>query len=190
MFDFSQYEDKLKNEIGLKRYKHCFRVKDMALKINEKTNSKISEDKLVKASLLHDCAKYNEDYYLKKYKKFCDFPKEVVENKAVLHSFLGKIVAKEEYNISDEEVLDAIKYHTTGKKNMSNLEKIIFLADSCEIERSYPGVDEIRKLSYTNLDKAVLKSLDGNIRSLIDRKISIFPLTIDARNYLLKEKNG
>ena len=73
---------------------------------------------------------------------------------------------------------------------MSNLEKIIFLADSCEIERSYPGVDEIRKLSYTNLDKAVLKSLDGNIRSLIDRKISIFPLTIDARNYLLKEKNG
>ena len=73
---------------------------------------------------------------------------------------------------------------------MTDFEKIIFLADACEENRNYDGVDKLRELAFKNLDDAVLFSLDGTIKSLVDRKMVIFPLTIKARNYLLREKNG
>lgn len=186
MFNFSKYRDKLKNDIGEKRFNHVIRVKDMALKLN----NGIDEEKVVTAALLHDCAKYNEKHFLEKYKNQCDFSTEILTNKSVLHSFLGPIVAKNEYGINDIEILNAIKYHTTGRENMNDLEKIIFLADACEEKRDYEGVEDLRKLAFKNLDDAVLFSLDGTIKSLIDRKIIIFPLTIKARNYLLRKKNG
>lgn len=186
MFEIDKYKEKLKNDIGEKRFDHCLRVVDFALKLNKN----LDEDKVKASALLHDCAKYNEEYFIKKYKEDIDLSKEILENKAVLHSFLGKIVAKKEYNINDEEVLNAIKYHTTGRANMTELEKIVFLADACEEKRDYQGVDEIRKLAFKDLDEAILKSLDGTIRFLIDKKSIIFPLTIEARNYLIKEKNG
>ncbi|MGO3017917.1 MAG: bis(5'-nucleosyl)-tetraphosphatase (symmetrical) YqeK [Anaerococcus sp.] len=185
MFDFSRYEAKIREKIGDKRYNHSLRVCQTALDLNEG----LDEEKVKKAALLHDCAKYNEKYYLNKYRDKIDFPKEIIYNKFVLHAFLGSIVAKEEYNIKDKEVLDAIKFHTTGRKNMTKLDKIIFLADACEPNRSYPGVDELRKLAKKNLDDAVLYSLDGTIKSLIDRKVEICTLTIESRNYLIKEKN-
>ena len=186
MFDFSKYEDKLKKDIGEKRFNHVLRVKDMALKLN--TN--IDIEKIKTAALLHDCAKYNEKYFLEKYKKYCEFSDEIIYNKSILHSFLGPIVAKYEYGVDDIEILNAIKYHTTGRENMTDLEKIIFLADACEEKRDYKGVEKLRELAFKNLDDAVLFSLDETIKSLIDRKIIIFPLTIKARNYLLRKKNG
>ena len=158
----------------------------MALKLN--TN--IDVEKIKTAALLHDCAKYNEEYFFEKYKKYCDFSDEIIENKSILHSFLGPIVAKYEYGIYDEEILNAIKYHTTGRENMTDFEKIIFLADACEEKRDYEGVEKLRALAFKNLDDAVLFSLDETIKSLVDRKMLIFPLTIKARNYLLREKNG
>lgn len=186
MFDLNIYKDKLISDIGIKRFNHCLRVKDFALKLNHN----IDAYKVKTAAILHDCAKYREAYYLGKYEDKCDFSDEILSNKAVIHSFLGKIVAKEEYNIYDEDILNAIKYHTTGRENMTELEKVIYLADACEKERNYDGVEEIRKLAFVDLDKAILKSLDLTIKSLVDRKNIIFLLTIRARNFLLKEKNG
>lgn len=185
MYKYLEYEDKIKEKIGGKRYKHSIRVYQTALDINDGIDSQ----KIKEASLLHDCAKYNEDYYLEKYRNLIDFSDDIIDNKFVLHAFLGSIVAKEEYNIEDREVLDAIRYHTTGRVNMTKLDKIIFLADAMEPKRSYPGVDKLRELAHKDLNQAVLFSLNGTIKSLIDRDIEIFRLTIDARNYLIKEKN-
>lgn len=185
MFDYSKYEDKIIEKIGIKRFKHSLRVCETALEINDN----IDEDKIKKAAVFHDCAKYNEAYYLDKYKDKIDFSDDIINNKFVLHAFLGSIVAKEEYNIKDRDVLDAIRYHTTGRVNMTKLDKIIFLADAIEPKRSYPGVDELRKLALKDLDEAVLYSLNGTIKSLVDRNVKICRLTIDARNYLIKEKN-
>lgn len=185
MFDFSKYEDKIREKIGDKRYEHSLRVFNTALKINDG----VDEEKIKQAALLHDCAKYNEKYYFEKYRDKIDFPQDIINNKFVLHAFLGSIVAKEEYNINNGEVLDAIRFHTTGRENMTQLDKIIFLADACEPKRSYPGVDELRRLAKKNLDEAVLYSLNGTIKSLIDRGVEICTLTIESRNYLIKEKN-
>ena len=182
MFDFSKYKDKLKNDIGEKRFNHVIRVKDMALKINKN----IDIEKIKTAALLHDCAKYNEKYYLDKYKKYCDFSNEIISNKAILHSFLGPIVAKYEYGVDDDEILNAIKYHTTGKENMTDFEKIIYLADKTEDKRDYDGVQEIRRLSKINLNKAIVKSLDDTIKYLIEGEREISITSVNVRNYLLK----
>lgn len=182
------YKEKLIKKIGEKRYNHCIRVCDTALAINK--NYKINEQKIIEAAILHDCAKYNEEYYYNKYKNKYNFDENIIVNKSVSHAFIGFVVAKEEYNIIDIEVLNAIKYHTTGRPNMTLLEKIIFLADAIEPQRDYKGVNKLRSMAKVDLDKAILLSLDETIKFLINKKQPIFPLTIDTRNHILnKEKD-
>ena len=183
MYDLKNWENNLIEDIGLKRFKHSKRVMETALKLN----TSVDDDLVKAAAILHDCAKYNEDKYLK---LFADnISTETIKYKSVLHSFLGAEVAKKVYNIDNNQVLDAIRYHTTGKENMSELEKIIYLADAIEPERSYPGVDELRELAKKDIDQAVLYSLSHNIIFLTKKLSLIHPLTIGAYNYLIKEKN-
>ena len=142
------------------------------------------------AGLIHDCAKYNEEAYIKKYNiDFSIYPVSSIKD-PVLHSFLGAEVAKKVYNIYDRDVLKAIEYHTTGRPDMSDLEKIIFIADAIEPARDFEGIDKIRKLAFENLNKAMLNLLDSNIIFLIGKKALINPLSFEARNYLIEEKNG
>lgn len=188
MFDIELYKDRLISDIGEKRYKHSLRVMDYAEKLSE--GKKVDKEKVKIAAFLHDCAKYNEERYMKEL-NIDNFEQiDPDSSKSVVHSFLGAEVAKKVYNVRDEEILKAIKYHTTGNENMSLLEKIVFLADAIEEKRSYPGVEEIRKKASKNLDLGVLECLNHNIRYLIDMDAFIDPLTLKARNYLIKEKNG
>lgn len=183
MYDLNNWENRLVADIGIKRFNHSKRVMETALELNKNVN-----DDLVKtAAILHDCAKYNEDKYL--YLLSDNIKSDITNYKAVIHSFLGAEVAKKVYNIDNNQVLDAIKYHTTGKENMSELEKIIYLADAIEPERSYPGVDELRDLARKNIDQAMLSSLSHNIIFLTKKKVLIHPLTISAYNYFIKENN-
>lgn len=185
MYNINLWEEKLISEIGQKRFNHSKRVMEEALRINKKY--KLDPDKVKCAGILHDCAKYNEERYLKEFKE--SIKPINLEYKEVLHSFLGAEVAKEVYNINDIEVLDAIRFHTTGRENMTTLDKIIFLADATEPKRSYPGVKELRRLTDLSLDEACAYCLDHNIEFLIKKHAPIHPLTVLARNYLIKEKN-
>ena len=91
--------------------------------------------------------------------------------------------------IHDEDILNSIKYHTTGRKDMSILEKIIFLSDYIEPLRAFNGIDEVRRLSKVNLDVAVILCLENTIKYVISQKQLLHIDTIDARNYLLSEKS-
>ncbi|MCI5840164.1 MAG: bis(5'-nucleosyl)-tetraphosphatase (symmetrical) YqeK [Peptoniphilaceae bacterium] len=181
-----EIKSKLIKDIGIKRFMHSKRVVQTALILNTKLELKIDEKKIKLAGILHDCAKYNEDYYYKKY--INKFPKleKYKDSSSVFHAFLGPIVAKEEYDIEDKDILNAIKYHTTGNENMTDFEKLIFISDAIEPSRNYEGVDILRKFSNENLDKAVLESLDQTIKFLIEKKKDIYLLTIKARNSILK----
>ena len=188
MNNLKEIQDRLKNDIGEKRYKHSLRVAETAKKLAE-VNS-IDTNKAYLAGLIHDCAKYNEEYYVKQLNiDISNYHLSSIKD-PVLHSFLGAEVAKKVYNVKDEEILKAIKYHTTGKENMNLLEKIVFIADAIEEKRSYPGVEEIRKKAFNDLDTGVLECLNHNIRYLLDIDAFIDPLTLKARNYMIKEKNG
>ena len=111
---------------------------------------------------------------------------ELLSNGNLLHGLAGMIRAKYEFSISDNEVLEAIRVHTTGKVHMSKLDKVIFLADYIEPNRDFPGVDELRKMADQDLDKAVLLGFDNTIIHLIEQKLSIYPLTILGRNDVLQ----
>lgn len=185
-----EIENNLSEMLKKTRYEHVLRVRDKAIELAKLYNQDSAKIEL--AALLHDCAKNNEEMYLGKYKKEFEELRELrgknsdMDNPKLLHCYLGRIVANKEYGINDDEILDAIEFHTTGRINMTDFEKIIYLADKTEDKRDYDGVDEIRKLSKINLNKAIVKSLDDTIKYLIESEREISVTSVNVRNYLLK----
>ncbi|MHA7963870.1 bis(5'-nucleosyl)-tetraphosphatase (symmetrical) YqeK [Paenibacillus sp. CAU 1782] len=109
--------------------------------------------------------------------------------KELWHAPVGAWEAGTRFGVDDEDVLNAIRYHTSGRRGMSKLEKIVWLADYIEPGRDFPGINEIRSLSEKNLDIAILAALDATIGVLISRGKLIYPLTVEARNDILKSIN-
>ena len=188
--NIEQIKDNLRETIGLDRLNHSLRVMEEAGKIAEC----LGEDskKAMTAGLLHDCGRFSDkSILLKKVEKFGIILDEIyTKNANLFHAYLGKEVAKEVYGVEDSDILDAIKYHTTGKADMSMLEKIVYMADYIEPFRHFEGIDEIRSLvyEYKNIDEALLRAIDKTIIFILERKQIIHQDTIDARNYLLYKK--
>ena len=107
-----------------------------------------------------------------------------LSQKELIHAPVGAKIAKHIFKIKDKDILTAIEYHTYGKKNMTKLEKIIYLADLIELGRDYPGVEELRALAEKDLDRAVLKALDNSIIHVIAKGGLIHPNTIEARLFI------
>jgi predicted HD superfamily hydrolase involved in NAD metabolism len=94
------------------------------------------------------------------------------------------------YDVHDKEILSAIYYHTTGKENMSLLEKIVYIADYIEPNRDFEGVERVRELAFVDLNESLIQSMDNTIKYIVDKKILIHLDTIKARNYLILEKDS
>jgi predicted HD superfamily hydrolase involved in NAD metabolism len=182
--------NKMKEMLPQRRYKHSLNVSNCAIKLSEIYN--YDKDKACLAGIIHDCAKYltteEVEYYVDKYKIKLDCLEK--ENLALSHSVIGSYIAKYELKIEDEDIINAVKYHTTGKENMTLLEKIIYMADLIEEDRDFPSVNLLRELTYNgNLDEALLISFNNTIKFVIENKQLIHPRTVEARNYLMKQKS-
>ena len=94
-------------------------------------------------------------------------------------------IAEVKFKVTDKEILNAIKYHTTGRENMTLFDKIIFIADYIEPSRNFQGIEEVRKMAYEDLDKSIIMAMDKTINFLIDNQILIHTRTVEARNYLI-----
>lgn len=177
--------DKLKKDIGVKRYKHSLGVMDTSIELAKIYDYPI--EKAALAGLLHDCGKFEDKNLILKYAKDFDIILDNVmkNNIGLIHSPLGSVLAEKNYNIGDEDILDAIRFHTTGRENMNLLEKIIYIADVIEPGRTYDGVEEIRDLAYKDIDKSLIHSLNTTIKFIVDRGQLIHLDTIKARNYLI-----
>lgn len=180
--------EKLKDYLPEKRIRHSINVAKAAVKL-----AKIRDcdpEKAEIAGILHDTAKYmklaNVSAFCEKYDIYLD---EMEKNSTALsHSALGVYIAIHDFGVEDEEILGAIRYHTTGRPNMTALEEIILLADLIEDGREYPGVDDLRELAYQGLfDQAIAKSFDNTIAILLKKKSLIHLRTIEARNYYVKK---
>lgn len=181
--------NKIQEMLPGKRYKHSLNVANCAVKLSEIYGC--DKEKAYIAGIAHDCAKYlNKDevkYYVDKYKIVLDEIEK--DNLALSHSLIGSYIAKYEFGINDKDIINAIKYHTTGKEDMDIIEKIIYIADLIEEDRDFPGVEELRDLVYNKeLDKALLISFNNTIKFVIDNNQLIHNRTVDARNYLIKNK--
>ena len=136
------------------------------------------------AGILHDITKaQNKEKQLKLCEKYGIILENAErENPALLHARTGAALARERFGISDE-IYSAIRWHTTGKPDMSTLEKIIYLADYTEPTRDFEGVEELRELSFEDLDKAMALGLEMSIEDLTERGKPIFHDTMDAYNW-------
>jgi predicted HD superfamily hydrolase involved in NAD metabolism len=141
------------------------------------------------AALCHDLYRGIKDDALNIYVKQLGLPKEYLDNANLSHAKIAAEMIKKDFGITDEDVLNAVRYHTTGRSGMSILEKVIFLADSIEPGRNYPGVDEIRKVAETDLDQACLMCLERTIEYIKKKGYYLDPDTLDAREWFLKKEN-
>lgn len=170
---YSRYADilkKLRANLKERTYNHCLRTAEFALENAWRVWE--DYDRVMLAGLLHDCAKGKEPL-----KDICEYPTPSLE---VIHQYDGAEIAKKDYGITDEDILDAIRYHTTGKPDFSPLGKLIYLADKLERGRNYPGVDELRKAMDEGVDHAFSLALKHCVEYLRTRNIEIDLLTLCA----------
>ena len=176
---------KLENMLTTKRLMHSIAVKNSCLQLAQKYE--VDAEKAILAGLLHDCAKsLTDDQLLKLSEEFGILADDIQRAEAsMLHAPIGAALASRNFAIDDEEILKAIRYHTTGCENMSLLTKILYVADYIAEERSFPEVDNLRRVAFKNLNASVIMGMDITIKFIIERNKLIHPDTIRARNYML-----
>ena len=182
----SKILENLRKDLGEDRLKHVLRVVDVARELARVHGVDIK--KAETAALFHDCAKFqNKNNLLKSANDFDIILDDIMmRNTELIHGPLGAKIAETKYKIKDEDILKAIAYHTTGRKNMSKLEKLIYIADYIEPGRSFLGVEEVRKFAYIDINKSVLLAMNQTIKFLIDKNKLINDEKIKARNSLIK----
>ncbi|MBQ8527738.1 MAG: bis(5'-nucleosyl)-tetraphosphatase (symmetrical) YqeK [Lachnospiraceae bacterium] len=112
-------------------------------------------------------------------------------NPDLLHASLGSVLARNKYDIHDEEIISAIKYHTTGRPDMTLLEKIIYIADYIEIHRKpLANMEKIRQLAFSDLDACMLLILESTISYLAERKASIDEITLETYEFYKEKVSG
>ena len=189
MLSVETMQEKLQSALSVKRYIHTLGVAEEAVKLAQIYGSVQEQQKARVAGLLHDCAKdYPESMRLRFCKEYKVKTDEIMNKQTdLIHPFLGAEVAKREYQVMDEDVLNAIRYHTTGRKEMSLLEKIVFVADYIEPNREkFGGLEEARRLAYLNLDKAMKYILENTIEYVRARGRLLHPLSVEALEYYRK----
>lgn len=187
MLDLNTIMKHLEGSISSKRYIHSVNVSETAVKLAEFYGCDAEKARI--AGLVHDCARELDlDCMLNCLaEEGIEADSVALSVKELLHGPAAVNICRKVYGISDEEILNAVRYHTTGRENMSLLEKIIYLADFIEPSRIFDGVEELRRLSFDNLDKAVLLASDLSIQYIISKKGLIHIDTVLSRNYIIKE---
>ena len=188
-YDFSLYLQDLKNRVSKKRFIHSMNVSKAAGMLAEIYGASVQKAKL--AGLMHDIAKeMTHEEHLEILKDAPEIMKEL-ENISVKlwHGPVGSLYLKQTYGINDEDILNSIFYHTTGRKNMSLLEKIIFVADHISEERKWPDVTYLRGLSKVDLEGAMLAKLVTSMKRCLSTKMEINKNTFETYNQIVSEKN-
>jgi predicted HD superfamily hydrolase involved in NAD metabolism len=177
----------LKSILKESRYLHSIGVEEVSHDLA--VINGYDEVKAVTAGILHDCAKYLPGEALLKTCEEYRLPVTDVERRCafLLHAKVGALYAKMKYGVEDDEILNAITYHTTGRPAMSLLEKIIFTADYIEPYRKpLPRMEEIRRIAYEDLDLGVYMILENMLKYLEGTAEEIDTLTVDTYKYYKK----
>ena len=165
--DLNELMVKLKDNLSPKLFRHCIGTMEEAERLS--LHYCVDVDKAMTAGLLHDCGKIEKG------------------RDNLTHAGTSAILAKEVYNVHDEDIINAIRHHTTGRENMSTLEKIIYIADKIEPTRHYEGVDELRKIAYEDLDAAIILSLENTIEYIKNMDMVLDCQSLNTLKFL-KEK--
>ena len=170
---------KLKKELDAQRYEHTLGVEQMAINMARIFGE--DEDRAALAGLLHDCAKCLPLSQMQKAAKEVSVDPVMRESKALMHSVAGMCLAESVYGVTDPQVLSAIRWHTTGHGEMTELEKIIYLADMIEPNRKpFEGLETLRGLCREDLDRAMHTALRMSLEHVQRQGKTLHPDTLAA----------
>ncbi len=171
------------------RYQHSLGVMETAIVLADRYGA--DQKKAELAAIFHDYAKFRSKEEMKQ---------TIIEqgmnplllqfNSELWHAPVGAYLVEKEAGISDVEILDAIRYHTSGRPEMTTLEKIIYLADYIEPGRHFPGVEEVRDMAKDNLTVALIQAIKNTIVFLLKKNQPIFPDTFVTYNYLINSEEN
>ncbi|WP_137597373.1 bis(5'-nucleosyl)-tetraphosphatase (symmetrical) YqeK [Paucilactobacillus kaifaensis] len=181
--------DVLQHTLTKTRFEHVLRVEQTALQLALQND--VSLEKASIAGLTHDYAKQRPNQ---------DFIKVIQENKmdpdllnygnAIWHGVVGAELVKQELHVWDEDILNAIRHHTTGAQVMSKLEQVIYMADYIEPGRDFPGVVEARQITQASLSAGVAYQTKQTLQYLIEHDKAVYPKTIATYNAWVATNGG
>ena len=177
-----EYDRVVKQKLDHKRYRHCVNVARQAKLLAERYNA--DKNAAIVAGLLHDITKQdNSRQQLQTIQNGAIILSNVEKRSPNLfHAISGSIYIRQKLGVTNEDIRNAVRYHTTARAGMSKLEKIIYLADLTSADRDYPDVDQMRAVVLQDLDEAMRQSLQFIIPDLVRRNLLLHPDTIAAYN--------
>lgn len=182
----TEIKDWLKKNLNEERYSHSLGTADCAAELAKQFG--LNEEKAFTAGLLHDCAKcFSNEKLLEIIQENLEVEEAEMLNYKTLHAPVSAYYAKEKFGVTDNEILSAIRWHTLGQIEMSDFEKIIFLADKIEPntrDKEYSAIIRNYLAEENGLNKALLKCYKETIKSLVKRDLKICLLTIEIYNKL------
>lgn len=184
-----EFKTLIKGKLKESRYIHSLNVADSAKFLAAKYGCDC--EKAYTSGLLHDVMKNASDeeqleVISKAGWKLTDCEKA---NKKLWHAVAGAAFMKTELGIEDEDMIEAVRYHTTARKKMSVLEKVIYVADFISADRNYPEVDDVRKAADESLEKAMMLGLEFCIQEIAKRRQILHPDSVDAYNEIILKNN-
>lgn len=163
------------------RYQHVLRVETMALKLAE--TWQVDPEIVSVAALVHDYTKERpDDDFIEAIQKYHLSTSLISWGNNIWHGVVGAEIIQSELGISEPIILDAVRQHTTGAEEMTLVSQIIFMADYIESARSFPGIDEVRALAFTDLAASVGWQAQHTLEYLIKNKQRVFPLSLLTYN--------
>lgn len=177
--------ERIKAELSEERYLHSVGAMESASDLALRYGVDVRKARV--AAIMHDCAKELPlfDMLIKAHTYKVAIDEVSIWETVLLHGPLGAKIAEYEFGVRDREILGAIECHTTGKSNMTMLDKIIYISDYIEPYREFEGVSELRMMVVEDLDRAVMFALDFTIKDLLYNGRLIHPRTLEARNHMM-----
>ncbi|MCC4369169.1 bis(5'-nucleosyl)-tetraphosphatase (symmetrical) YqeK [Limosilactobacillus reuteri] len=185
----SELIDRLKKALKDKRFQHVLRVEETAVKLAEQYG--VDVEKASIAGLCHDYAKQRPDEdFIAEIKKKGLNPLLLDYGNAIWHGVVGAELIKDELGIWDEDILNAVRHHTTGAPVMTKLEQVIYMADYIEPGRDFTGVKKARVITAANLQAGVAYQTKHTLAYLIENGKPVYPKTIDTYNAWVPQYEG
>ena len=180
-----ELEKYVDTQLTEKRRRHTLGVRDTAVMLAKRYHADI--EKACVASLAHDMYRGLRGDDLRLTVRELGLPSRYEDDPNLAHGKIAAIRLREDFGVTDEDILNAVSYHTTGRRGMSLLEKVVYLADCIEPNRDYPGVDKIRQAAEEGLDLACLTAMRGTIRHVADQGSYLDKDTLEAADFLEKQ---
>ncbi len=167
------------------RFQHVLRVTETAKSLARIHGESIEAAET--AALFHDIAKFMDEEEMRVLlMEHQENPSLFEFHKELWHAPAGAIIASEEFGIHDRDILNAIRFHTTGRAEMSKLEMILYIADMTEPGREFPGIDELRLLAVEPLENSMRACIIQTVKHLIGKPVPVYPDSIECYNYFVK----